>query len=36
MHVFFYFDGANAHEDSDIQGKAFDDVLVAKHFNLYG
>ncbi len=32
----FYFHGANAHEDSDIRGKGFDRVLLAKHFNLYG
>jgi beta-glucuronidase len=32
----FYFHGANAHEDSDIRGKGFDPVLLAKHFNLYG
>ena len=32
----FYFHGANAHEDSDIRGKGFDQVLLAKHFNLYG
>jgi beta-glucuronidase len=32
----FYFHGANAHEDSDIRGKGFDSVLLAKHFNLYG
>jgi beta-glucuronidase len=31
----FYFHGANAHEDSDIRGKGFDRVLLAKHFNLY-
>ena len=32
----FYFHGANAHEDSDIRGKGFDHVILAKHFNLYG
>ncbi len=32
----FYFHGANAHEDSDIRGKGFDGVILAKHFNLYG
>ena len=32
----FYFHGANAHEDSDIRGKGFDRVILAKHFNLYG
>ena len=32
----FYFHGANAHEDSDIRGKGFDNVIVTKHFNLYG
>jgi beta-glucuronidase len=32
----FYFHGANAHEDNDIRGKGFDQVLLAKHFNLYG
>jgi beta-glucuronidase len=32
----FYFHGANAHEDSDIRGKGFDEVIIAKHFNLYG
>ena len=32
----FYFHGANAHEDSDIRGKGFDNVILAKHFNLYG
>jgi beta-glucuronidase len=32
----FYFHGANAHEDSDIRGKGFDQVILAKHFNLYG
>jgi beta-glucuronidase len=32
----FYFHGANAHEDSDIRGKGFDNVILTKHFNLYG
>ena len=32
----FYFHGVNAHEDSDLRGKGFDNVIVAKHFNLYG
>ena len=32
----FYFHGANAHEDSDIRGKGFDNVILSKHFNLYG
>jgi beta-glucuronidase len=32
----FYFHGANAHEDSDIRGKGFDEVILTKHFNLYG
>ena len=32
----FYFHGANAHEDSDIRGKGFDRVILAKHFNVYG
>ena len=32
----FYFHGVNAHEDSDIRGTGFDDVILAKHFNLYG
>ena len=32
----FYFHGSNAHEDSDIRGKGFDQVILAKHFNLYG
>ena len=32
----FYFHGANAYEDSDIRGKGFDQVILTKHFNLYG
>ena len=32
----FYFHGACAHEDSDIRGKGFDHVILAKHFNIYG
>jgi beta-glucuronidase len=31
----FYFHGVNAHEDSDIRGRGFDQVILAKHFNLY-
>jgi beta-glucuronidase len=32
----FYFHGVNAHEDSDIRGTGFDNVILTKHFNLYG
>ena len=32
----FYFHGVNAHEDSDIRGRGFDQVILGKHFNLYG
>jgi beta-glucuronidase len=31
----FYFHGVNAHEDSDIRGTGFDNVILTKHFNLY-
>ncbi len=32
----FYLHGVNAHEDSDIRGKGFDEVILTKYFNLYG
>ena len=32
----FHFHGANAHEDSEIRGKGFDNVLITKYFNLFG
>jgi beta-glucuronidase len=32
----FYFHGVNAHEDSDIRGTGFDNVILTKHYNLYG
>ncbi|CAF1366014.1 unnamed protein product [Didymodactylos carnosus] len=31
----FYFHGANAHEDSDLRGKGYNDVLLVKFLNLY-
>jgi beta-glucuronidase len=32
----FYFHRVNAHKDNDIRGKGFDEVILTKHFNLYG
>jgi beta-glucuronidase len=32
----FYLHGTDVHEDSDIRGKGFDEVILNKHFNLYG
>jgi hypothetical protein len=32
----FYFHGTDVHEDSDIRGKGFDQVIPTEHFNLYG